>query len=299
MNSSARIAAPADLARLVPALDQEFVFGKGRQISLAQRFPGVYCAENADYIFVNGASEIASALVCKKFDLAHDGGHWCGAMIGAVYTRAQNRRAGLAGNLLAFAARTLAERAVDFAVLWTGRPAFYAAQGWQSADNGVLGEDNSAGAGGDIDAEVTSVPAHSIDAGRVERIRLNSRGGIAARSDADYRRLPLPAEAVELLLWEAGGERAAYALLGSHAETGILYEMTGHPDGFSPLWRAVRRGRARLLVNDENGSPSQRWLAQHAGLSWQPKPLAMWLPLSARIDMARMARWYIPYFDRI
>jgi hypothetical protein len=40
-------------------------------------------------------------------------------------------------------------------------------------------------------------------------------------------------------------------------------------------------------------------LARNTGLVWQAKPLAMWLPLSAQTDMAHVAHWHIPYFDRI
>jgi hypothetical protein len=143
------------------------------------------------------------------------------------------------------------------------------------------------------------MPAASADPAHIERIRRRWCPCLTTRGAGDYRQLPLPVETVDLLVWSGAGEQSAYALVGNHASTGIVYEMTGHPDGFPLLWREIGRGRTRILANDENGSAAQGWLAQNTALAWQQKPLAMWLPLSAKTDMARAARWYIPYFDRI
>lgn len=41
-----------------------------------------------------------------------------------------------------------------------------------------------------------------------------------------------------------------------------------------------------------------RWLCDNTDRVWQAKPLAMWLPLSAKTGMTHVAHWYIPYFDR-
>jgi hypothetical protein len=54
-----------------------------------------------------------------------------------------------------------------------------------------------------------------------------------------------------------------------------------------------------MLINDVSGSASHSWLTANSDLVWHAKPLAMWLPLSARTDLTHVARWHIPYFDRI
>ena len=41
-----------------------------------------------------------------------------------------------------------------------------------------------------------------------------------------------------------------------------------------------------------------RWLCDNTDRVWQAKPLAMWLPLSAKTGMTHVAHWYIPCFDR-
>lgn len=300
MSLVARAATPADLARIVPQLDEQFVFGKGRRISLAKRFPTVYCAENIGNLFVleeNG--EILSSLVCKRFEWQRAGGHWRGAMIGAVYTRPARRGEGLASRLLDTAAKSLRDGGNDFAVLWTDQPVFYARLGWISADRGVLGEIENAPGAAEPHGSVARMPAPSADPAHIERIRRYGGDCLTARRAGDYRQLPPPAEAVDILTWSAGGDQAAYALVGNYGDTSVLYELMGHPGGFFPLWHEVCRPRRRIIANDVSDSPSQRWLAQNTGLVWQPKPLAMWRPLSAQVDMARVADWYIPYFDRI
>jgi hypothetical protein len=134
----------------------------------------------------------------------------------------------------------------------------------------------------------------------IESIRQRWLTAQVARAADDYRQLPLPAENVELIWHGQTARTACYALLGHAGDTSILYEMVGNPDGFTALWAAVRsHSQRRLLINDSTGSGSHAWLAQDAGITWQDKKLAMWLPLSERMEIARVSQWYIPYFDRI
>lgn len=294
MTVEVRRATAADLARLGGFLDEAFVFGKGRSISLTQRFPGVFQAGNAhNLFFIEREGSIASALAVRPFDWLADGRLWRGAMVGAVATAAAHRRAGLASGLLEEAANALRADGTDFAVLWTAQPDFYRKLGWQGADPGVLGEIAGQASVAQTRPAVTGEQLSQV---RQIRARWSSEG--PQRGDADYGRLPLPAESVSVLL---GGtdERQAYALVGRAGTTGILYEMIGYADAFEALWRDISTGFDKLLINDRDGSDSHQWLASHTAAAWQPKPLAMWLPLSSRIDFATMREWYVPYFDRI
>ncbi len=267
---------------------------------MTQRFPAVYCVENAANLFlIEERGTILSCLASKRFTLLHNGNCWRGAMIGAVYTNPLRRGEGLASRLLEQAVETLRKCGMDFAVLWTQQPAFYARLGWTSADSSVLGEfKNDTGFAEPAD-EITRTPAPAIDCGYIERIRRRWCGCLTPRRLEDYRQLPLPAMTVDMLAWGTGVDQSAYALVGNDGETNILYELVGHPDGFRALWAEARRGCRRMLANDASDSVSYRWLAQNTGLVWSRKPLAMWLSLSAKVDMARFAHWHIPYFDRI
>lgn len=282
----------------MPLLDEEFVFGKGRAISLRLRFPTVFCRDNLHNIFlcVDG-NEIVSALAMRPFTWREGNELFRGAMIGAVYTDPARRGEGLASRLLEAAAVRLREEKVDFGVLWTGRHAFYARLGWMPADCSVLGEIEP---GLSAPEQFSSVAAMPLEAGasRLESIRQCRLDATTLRCPEDYRQLPLPAERVDLL-WNEDQGKIAYALLGGSGETGFLYELIGHPDNFPALWREACRNRRRIFINDRLDSPSYRWLTNHTGISWQSKSLAMWLPLSGRVAMSRLGKWVIPYFDRI
>jgi predicted N-acetyltransferase YhbS len=300
MSLVTRAATPVDLQRIVPQLDQQFVFGKRRQISLAQRFPAVYGPTNAGNIFVTEEdSEILSALACKRFELFDEGRIWCVAMVGAVYTHPARRGEGLASRLLQRTSEALRESGTDFAVLWTDRPAFYRRLGWMSADCGMLGETEIRYSRVEPGGEVARMPARLGDIPRIESIRQHWHACLTPRRAGDYCQLPMPADAVNLLVWGEGSRDATYALVGGTGELGILYEMIGHPDGFPVLWPEIFRSYRRLLANDAKGSASHRWLCQNTDLIWGAKPLAMWLPLSVKADVALAAHWHIPYFDRI
>lgn len=283
----------------MPLLDEEFIFSKGRTISLRQRFPSVFCVGNLHDILLGvDGEEIVSVLAMRRFAWCEGNELFRGAMIGAVYTHPMRRGLGLASCLLEAAAKRLRKEKVDFAVLWAGRQAFYARLGWKPADCSVLGEffppalsSPEPSAGIVIKPIETLVPS-------LENLRRSWLDAMTLRCPEDYRQLPPPAERMDLL-WNEDQGKIAYALLGGSGKTGFLYELIGHPDNFPALWREACRNQCRIFVNDRIDSPSHRWLANHTGINWQNKNLAMWLPLSKRITTPRLEKWHIPYFDRI
>ncbi|MCX7164652.1 MAG: GNAT family N-acetyltransferase [Rhodocyclales bacterium] len=300
MTATVRTATLADLERLLPQMDQQFVFGKGRSISLEERFPAVYCTENRANIFVlEEDGKVVSALASKRFEWVCPNRIWSGAMIGMVYTHPEQRRCGFASYLLDRAIERLYADGVEFVVLWTDQPAFYARLGWIAADCGVLGVLGAVPSPSEPGGNVARAPAHAADIERIELIRRHRCVRLLPRSEKDYGQLPPPAKTVDILLWGGGIDHAAYAIVGVVGQVGILYEMTGNPEGFSLLWADMCRGHGRILANDMKGSTAQSWLAENTGLAWQDKPLAMWLPLSVHAETAGFSNWYIPYFDRI
>jgi predicted N-acetyltransferase YhbS len=301
MSKDIRTCRPEELERLIALLDEEFIFGKGRTISLQQRFPAVYCRNNLHNLVVCAEDgQIASALAMRQFDWREGEEIFRGAMIGAVYTHPSRRGEGLASRVLEAAAMRLREDGIDFGVLWTGQQPFYARLGWVSADCGMLGElepDEQSGLMPEPSGDVTRFPVETIPP-RLEDIRPNLLNTMTLRRPEDYRQLPLPAERVDVLWCEDQG-KVAYALIGGSGATGFLYELVGDAACFPALWRESCRGHQRIFINDQTGSPSCRWLTEHTGITWQRKNLAMWLPLSKRVDISRLGQWYIPYFDRI
>lgn len=289
---------PENLEQLITLLDEEFVFSKGRMISLRQRFPTVFCRNNLHNIIIcTDSDEIVSALAMRQFDWREGSEIFRGAMIGMVYTHPARRGEGLASRLMATAVLRLREDNVDFGVLWTGQSSFYTRLGWVATDCSVLGELKPDELTPEPSGKVTRLPAEAITQ-RLEEIRHNCLSATSLRHSDDYRQLPIPAESVNVLWCEDRG-KAAYALSGSCGETGFLYELVGDVACFPSLWKEICCCYQRIFINDQADSLSCRWLTDHTVISWKNKNLAMWLPLSERLNMLRLGQWHIPYFDRI
>lgn len=337
MSPEVRSCRPDELERLVSLLDEEFIIGKGRSVSLRQRFPAVYCGDNLPNILVCADGEsIVSALAIRLFDWRAGHEVFRGAMIGAVYTIPARRREGLASHMLEAAATRLREEGADFGVLWTGQPSFYSRHGWIAADSGMFGEFEQNESMPDrsitgmasmissdcslnfnpvcrieeqsspeapfkpiqeLTGDVAILPVEE-NAAQLERIRQSLLVTATLRRPEDYRQIPIPSERVAVLWCENQGQ-AAYAMLGNVGETGFLYELVGDAACFSALWREACCNCRRIFINDQIGSASSRWLADHANINWKNKNLAMWLPLSNRVDVSCLGQWYISYFDRI
>ena len=298
MSMGIRSCRPDELEQLIFLLDKEFIFGKGRVISLRLRFPTLFCRNNLhNIILCTDGEEIVSALAMRQFNWCENDKIFRGAMIGMVYTHPARRREGLASRLLTEAAMRLREGEMDFGVLWTGQQSFYAHLGWMAADCGVLGEiclgDQQIGDAG----EVACMPAQA-GVQEMECIRQRYLNLKTLRGTENYLSIPLPATTANVL-WKKDQDKTAYALVGSGGEMGFLYELVGNPDNFAALWQETRRNQRQILVNDYVGSSSYCWLTAHTGINWKSKALAMWLPVSKRVTMSHFGRWYIPYFDRI
>jgi predicted N-acetyltransferase YhbS len=280
---------PAELPALVGLLDEEFIFSKGRSVSLAQRFPTALHAENCSNILLAcHGEEIAAAIAIKRFDWIAPERSWRGAMIGTVYTRPAERGKGLASQLLRAAEQRLRADGTAFAVLWTAQPDFYRRLGWTSSDCGVFGTYVSAGG--------TAAGCTPAAPGAVDALRLRSPGAHIRRDSASYRTLPPPAERLDMLASAAG---TAYAIYGIQADRAYVYEFGGDPAAYAPLWQDICSDHRTIYINERRGGIAQQWLASIPGISWRDQALAMWLPLAEPACARHYADWYVPFLDRI
>ena len=281
----------ADFDALLPLLDQEFIFARGRQLSLQQRFPAALdrrYPQNIKLARVAGA--IASALVTKPATWVTPERNWRAVMIGMVYTRPELRGRGTASALMQTTQTKLAQEGFDFAVLWTAQPDFYARLGWLGIDCGTLGSMHSASP----DATRSALPPNAADIAWIEALRPQYALERAERAENTYATLLPHAERVELLRGDA-----AYALVGSDHSHGYLYEILGDVAELPALWARLATRYRTLYLNLRPDTPAQRFLSTQSGITWQPQRLAMWLPLSAAARDARFADWYVPFLDRI
>ena len=285
---------------LLDLLDREFIFGKGRRLSLEQRFPAVLSRQTPQTMLLAKAQNlIVSALAIKAFDWITPLRSWRAAMVGMVYTRPEWRGRGVASLLLQAARHRMEQESYDFAVLWTTQPDFYARLGWIGADCGVLGVAQTAIAEANQETAMPEVirtaPAPDTAAlAFIETLRRRYAPARAARTQTSYASLPPPAEGLELLRGES-----AYALVGRRNDHGYLYEMMGEPGEFPALCSTLAAAYATLYLNLQRDTVAARFFATQSAIRWQAQGLAMWLPLGATARTACFADWYIPFLDRI
>jgi predicted N-acetyltransferase YhbS len=280
--------AACDDARALALFDAEFIHGRGRTLSLAQRLPGVFGTTGATTWSARDGGECVSAFVTRPFDWLDAGATLRGAMVGLVCTRQDHRGRGLATRLLAMALEELRVQQVRFAVLWAGKPDVYERAGWQFADRGLLGRMTAAAPARDLAR--TDVDARSawkaLDAMR--------RASRLVRGEGDWSALLPPSTRSRIV---AGHD--CYAVIGELGRVGYLLDLDGEPAGMGGLVRSVAGDYDELLLNIPGNGPVHAALAPMPGIQWQAQRLAGWMALDDGIDAARFADWYLPFLDRI
>lgn len=279
---------PAALPDVIALFDSEFIFSRGRTISLAQRFSDTF--SSGDCFIAAGKLEdhLVSALAVRAFTWVDSDREWRGAMIGLVCTKPQHRGRGYAAELLTTAEARCRALGHDFAVLWAANHAIYQGLGWIAADRGMLGTRRIASRNASLERpvmrEATAPEIHDLHQARVDpRVR---------RQFQNYRHLPLSAERLRYFR-----EGNSFAISGQRGRTGNVYELAACGVDMPRLWDALSTNFDELYVNVECDSESHRWLRANTPLEWQAQALAMWKTL--RPDPAPFRRWYIPFVDRI
>ncbi|MFH1602794.1 MAG: GNAT family N-acetyltransferase [Pseudomonadota bacterium] len=280
---------PVELPALVGLLDEEFIFSKGRSVSLARRFPAVLHARNCPNILVARRGDaVAAAIVIKRFDWITPERSRRGAMIGMVYTRPAERGKGLAAQLLRTAEQSLCADGTAFAVLWSAQPDFYRRLGWTSSDCGVFGTFVSPGG--------NTAGCCPAEASAVDALRLRGPDPYTPRSRASYQTLPPPVEQLHILASPGG---VAYVIFGVLADRAYVYEFCGEPSGYAALWQDICAVAHTIYINERRGSAAHQWLSLQNGVSWRDHALAMWLPLAEHSCARHFSDWYVPFLDRI
>jgi hypothetical protein len=112
--------------------------------------------------------------------------------------------------------------------------------------------------------------------------------------DPDWKPpLPLPATSLEMFVADK-----AYAIAGRLGDALYCHEFRGDEPDFPILYDCLRESCKTLYFNERCESRAHGWLALN-GVKWQPKPLAMWLPLRDARCPDAASGWYIPWLDRI
>jgi predicted N-acetyltransferase YhbS len=289
-----------ELSAVIERLDQEFVFGKTRSLSLSTRFPNALSLENIEQIRVASLSgQICGACVIKIFEWAEEKRIWQGAMIGMVWVDPRLRGRAIGTTLIKDAMRFLREKKVDFGVLWTGTQMFYERAGWFPHDQGIFGQMTKRLAAPPVAGKVVCRAISSADAVWLEALRSQHDQRRVLRTEIDYRKVPIPAAGVLCFSAQADDGSEGFALVGEQDHTGYLYEMVGSSVLWEVIWSAVNVQFDIVYVNGRSDDPFAQWLSDHGYVSWQSQHKAMWFIASTCIEPAVIEKWHIPFFDWI
>lgn len=278
----------SDCDEALTLLDEEFIFSRGRTVSLSVRFASALSAPDARFLIARQQDRVESILFLRPFQWITPALTYRAAMIGLVWTHPEARGRGLGSAMLAEAGICMRREDIDFAVLWARRENFYRRAGWISADCGTLGRTRLAGTGTIVSGEASALwPG-------IHALRESAKEERVARQLTNYRALLPPATHHDAVL-----EGNAYALIGRAGTIAYVHEIGGDLGGMPALWHAMQSRYGEAFINVRRGSPAHLWFGAQPSITWQDQNLAMWLPLSARVDPVQFRDWYIPFLDRI
>lgn len=284
----------SSLAEFVSLVDTVFLLGKSRCGSLVSRFPGVFLPENLSNLYAAVLDRgVVGTLATKDVVVRQGQIRTIVRMVGLVAVKNEHRGRGIGRRLLRAAMDDL-RRKERLSVLWTTLPAFYAAEGWVSSDDGVVGEWQRSGVCNDFSNALPAIEC--VDT--MEAIRQTWLTDLTTREVIDYRKVPPAVDSVWCVVAGNLREPQAYALVGERGNTGIIYELIGDQRHFEELWSRVCRRFSAVFVNDCAGSASYQWCLQHCDMTWRRQELGMWFRVGGEIGDRRQLP-YVPFFDRI
>ncbi|MCR6631134.1 MAG: hypothetical protein NVV74_14400 [Magnetospirillum sp.] len=272
------LAAP-HLPAFVAAIDAVFVTARGRNGSVAERWPALFRPGGARCFAVLAEGAPIAGLVARPVRCQADDRQFIAHQVGFVFTLLPWRGRGLAARVL----HAAAEQVPGPLVLWATRPGLYAKLGWEAWDpHGAKGEWR--GEGGTGNEAPVLMPSMLPD---LEAIRARARPRRVARSEQDW--LARPFGAARMLVARVP---QAYALFAQQDGRAILYELVGDPAHYDALWPHVVQNCRSALLNLDAESDAARWLRQR-GVTPHPNPLSMWL------RWPPADRWSLDWLDRI
>lgn len=286
------------LPELITLIDKEFIYSKGRSVSLATRYSSLFSDNNLENVYVafSGETLLATTTV-RKFVLLSDGQLWKGAMIGLVCTALEARGRGLGSLVMDAIVQENKKSDMDFMVLWTGINGFYERLGWITEDDGAFGKVNF-GVFCCNDKLSDPLICSNVDFGWIEQMREEHLSQRVLRSKDDYTVIPPSVDVVEYFICK-GTDANGYAIVGRKDRNGFIYEMVGSPDAFQVLLQSIGQHVDNLFVNDRPNSISGLWMNERQCVEWQPQNQTMWYGLSNGFAEVSCKGLYIPYFDRI
>lgn len=261
-----------------PEENREFVafvdacFGLPDGVSLRDAFPAVLSPANHRHHFeasMDGRRVSAATAWVRPWITSE--GPVVVASVGNFSTAPRHRGQGLSGRLQSVVIDSLRAQGVQWAALWTDRPALYARRGFQSVGRELHGDLTSKPwpmpRKEDVVRRATVRDAVALlDLYRGHRLRAERQvGDLAAHLD--------PRTSTTWVL-ERGGVAHAYASVGKGADfPGYVHEFAGDPEGVHVLWGVARDHGARSVLLPQGSEPYHGGPARE--MIVQPRDAAM------------------------
>ena len=278
--------------KILPSLNREFIFLRGRKLPLEKRYPDLFSPENAGNCFAAFSSdgEILSFAAAEERSLRNPTLKIF--FVGCVFTAPAARGRGLARKVMESLTGAYRERGFAAGYLWTGLNAFYEAFGWQVGDRTILMILRSVGKG----KPAENHPLAEKDAEALA----DEHDGLLIRRPCDYLKVPPPADVPVRLKTGHGG----YLCGGIGQSAGYVYEL--HADDADELSDLLSSFAAKCAPRQEiwiNLQPEQQgeiaWLkSRFPDAEIKHPALQMNLIFSEKHRML-LDGLNIPYLDRI
>lgn len=280
-------------------LDEEFVYSKGRSISLSKRMPCAYAEQNAKNIYCAMSDHrLIGVVVTRRFETQVANEWITGYMIGGVVTRNEYRGQGVASQLLSHMENTIKD--ASFFILWTGIPGFYKRLGWRDGVCGVFGRFQSPGGEKEqTDQRIVSYLLTPENMKKIDKLRTQSKLAVLRECNDDRCvTIPLPAEKADILLaMNESNEPEAYAAIGIKADTVFIYELAGEFSAMHNILDHLRNTHATVFLNADE--ISRKSFPDMDVFDVKPGSSALIKSLSPALPTQIFEELYISYLDRI
>jgi predicted N-acetyltransferase YhbS len=232
-------------------IDDEFVFGKGRSISLAERLPDAYGKTNSAGIFCALHNNfVIGTVVTKHIHVRIDQQSISGYMMGGIATKKDFRRQGVATQLYHYVEKMLARE--NFFVLWTGIPDFYYRMGWKKCGTGIFGEIQSPNSDSEADTCWTLAKINREKEFLIINA-LREQSGYATllpENGMRYANLPLPVGNCDVVAArDENSDAKAYVAYGYLDDIAYVYELAGNDLALGYIMNDLCKRFSKVYVN--------------------------------------------------
>jgi len=229
-----------ELEKILPSLNDEFIFQRGRKLPLEKRYPDLFSTENVGNCFAafSRDGEILSFAATEERTLRTPSLKIF--FVGCVFTAPAVRGCGLAKKVMESLAETYRKKGFAGGFLWTGLNNFYRSLGWKVCDRTILMILRSVARGGARCPRPSESDADALAA---------SHGGLLIRRVCDYFKVPPPADVPVRLRTAHGGHLCG----GIGQSAGYVYELRAdNAEELSELlspFAAECGGREEIWIN--------------------------------------------------